>query len=96
MTGTLKNGQTFVSAAKVFNRDFSFYTPDQVAQAQNRQAANPTRLAVSVAQIDRKVGLTGAVIMSAAVMGPGVSTFFTRSSPPRSPGRRRRSSISSA
>src|SRR5207253_10848456 len=59
VTGTLTNGQTFSSSVKIFNRDPSFYAPAAVSQAQNRQAANPGRLAIPVTRLQRQVELKG-------------------------------------
>lgn len=60
ITGSLTNGQTFESSTRVFNRDYSFYPANEVAQAQGRQAANPGRLQTPITVLQRRAALNGA------------------------------------
>lgn len=57
--GKLRNGQAFTSTSQVFNRDYSFYSPGDVSQAQSRQAAHPGNLLHSIPDLQRKVELNG-------------------------------------
>jgi hypothetical protein len=55
ITGTLKNGQTFSSSARIFNRTDAFYSPSAVSGAQARQAADPNKIAVPLSVLRMKV-----------------------------------------
>lgn len=54
VTGTLQNGQTFSTSARIFNRDFSFFNPEGVALAQARQAAHPNKIQTPVSVLQRR------------------------------------------
>jgi len=72
ISGSLVNGQTFVTSMKVFNRDFSFYSPAAVAQA----------------RADRLRIRTGSRPRSRCSSGDSQRTIISPRPPPRSPSRR--------
>lgn len=74
ITGTLKNGQTFSSSARVFNRTDAFYSPSAVSGAQARQAANPGNLAVPLSTLQMKVAQTGDIPVVTGPTAAAVST----------------------
>lgn len=79
--GSLKDGQTFVTSMRVFNRDASFYSPAEVSQAQSRQAANPNRLQTPVSVLQRRMAFNGATAsrVTAARVPGGPSAVQVRS-----------------
>ena len=56
ISGNLQDGRSFVSSSRVFNRDFSYYSPGQVERCSGAQAANPDMLATPIPVLEGRRG----------------------------------------
>jgi len=95
ITGALYSGQKFETSARVFNRDSSFYSPADVAQAQQRQFAAPGRLQTPISVLQAKLDRSSAIGAAGVPRGPAAfQARQVRRTPARPPVARQVSSQS--